>query len=150
MSKHIIKEHNKTVLVYHLVCPIKYRRKVLDEKTSRELVRICNQIAERYEVLFLEIGVDKNHVHFLIQSVPTLSITRLVTVIKSITARKIFEKYPEKKKELWGANFWTSGFYANTVGQYGNEAMIKNYVKNQGRKDYKQLELYNGTLFDSA
>ena len=63
--------------------------------------------------------------------------------MKSITAKKIFEYHPEVKKLLWGGAFWTSGFYLNTVGQYGNEAIIKNYVKEQG-KTYKQI--YRGQL----
>ena len=76
--------------------------------------------------------------HFLVQSVPTLSLTKIVTIIKSITARKIFKRYPEIKKELWGGSLWTSGFYANTVGQYANEEIIRKYVKNQG-KEYNKI-----------
>ncbi|MFT5662171.1 MAG: putative transposase [Sulfurimonas sp.] len=53
---------------------------------------------------------------------------------KSITAREIFAKHPEVKKQLWGGSLWTSGFYANTVGQFANEETIRNYVKDQGKK----------------
>jgi len=82
-------------------------------------------------------------VHFLVQSVPSLSISRIVTIIKSITAKAVFKDNPEVKKQLWGGNLWTSGYYANTVGQYGNEAVIKEYVQNQGKK-YKRM--YRGQL----
>jgi len=63
-----------------------------------------------------------------------MSISKIVQIIKSITSREVFKTYPEVKKELWGGNFWTSGFYANTVGQYGNKDAIKKYVENQGKK----------------
>ena len=48
---------------------------------------------------------------------------------------------------LWGGKFWTSGFYLNTVGQYGNEKVIKEYVKAQG-KNYKQIHRGQLKLFE--
>jgi len=67
------------------------------------------------------------------------SITEIVKLVKSITAREVFRQCPEVKKQLWGGEFWSSGYFAATVGQHGNEANIANYVKNQGKKDYKKL-----------
>ncbi len=81
--------------------------------------------------------------HFLVQGVPKMPVSRIVQIIKSITAREIFARHKEIKKMLWGGNLWTSGFYANTVGQYGNEDMIRTYVKKQG-KEYKKV--YTGQL----
>jgi len=91
------------------------------------------EISERFEINFLEIGNDEDHVHFLIQGVSKMPVSRIVQIVKSITAREIFAKHREIKKMLWGGNLWTSGFYANTVGQYGSEEMIRRYVKNQGK-----------------
>lgn len=142
-SEHINKSHNKTLLLYHLVFPAKYRKKVFDEKVDITLKSVCIEISDRYEINFVEIGNDEDHVHFLVQSVPTMSITKIVTTIKSITAREIFKVHPEIKKILWGGSLWSSGFYANTVGQYGNEEMIRRYVKNQG-KEYN--EIHQGKL----
>ena len=110
MSEHVYKRHNKTLLLYHLVFPAKYRRKVLTRDVEETLKQVCIGISQRYEIVFLEIGSDKDHVHFLIQSVPNISITRIVTVLKSITAREIYKKHPEIKKILWGVSFWTSGY----------------------------------------
>ena len=93
---------------------------------------------EYYELHFVEIGTDEDHVHFLVQSVPIYSPTKIVIIIKSITARKMFEKHPEIKTQLWGGKFWTSGYYINTVGKHGNEDIIQKYVQNQG-KNYKKL-----------
>ncbi len=86
----------------------------------------------------MEIGVDKDHVHFLVQSVPTYSVTKLVTMIKSLTAREVFKRGPQVKQKLWGGEFWSDGYFASTVGRQGEEEMIGSYVKNQG-KEYLKL-----------
>lgn len=132
MSKYIHKSHNVTVLLYHLVFPAKYRRAVFDEAVDDVLKTVCLEIEKRYQINFLEIGTDKDHVHFLVQSVPTYTVTKLVTTIKSITAREIFKRCPDVRKQLWGGEFWTDGYYASTVGKHGDEQQISRYVKNQG------------------
>ena len=147
MSKHTKKSHNKTLLLYHLVCPVRYRRKVFTKAVKQTLVEICQGIQERYDIFFIEIGTDKDHVHFLIQSIPSECVTDIVQTIKSLTARKIFESHKEVEKMLWGGKFWSSGYYVNTVGKHGNEDIIKNYVKNQG-KQYQQLYQTQMTLFE--
>lgn len=137
-SGHLHKNHNVTVLIYHIVLPAKYRRSVFDSKVEAVLKDVCTELEKNYQVKFLETGTDHNHVHFLIQSVPAYSVTKIVTLIKSITAREIFKQYPEVKNILWGSKFWTDGYFASTVGKHGNENMIGRYVKNQG-KVYKTL-----------
>ena len=91
MSQLIRKSHNVSVLLYHIVCPAKYRRVVFSDEVDSELKNVCLEIAKRYEIVFLEIGTDKDHVHFLVQSVPMYSVTKIVKIIKSITAREIFK-----------------------------------------------------------
>ena len=141
MSEHIHKSHNKILLLYHLVCPIKYRRSVLSASVEESLVQVCKSIENRYEIHFVEIGADENHVHFLIQSIPMLSVKSIVQAVKSITAKELFRLHPEVKQKLWGGNFWTSGYYVNTVGQYANETVILKYIQNQGetKNSYKML-----------
>ena len=137
--------------MYHIVCPAKYRRAVISEDVDKKLRETCLGIEARYEIEFLEIGTERDHVHFLVQSVPTYSPEQIVRTIKSITARKIFEACPEVKKMLWGGEFWTKGYYVGTVGEHGNEMVIREYVKNQGRSldeyqkihERKQLELFS-------
>ena len=145
MSDHIFKSHNKTVLLYHMVFPAKYRRKVFTKEIEKTLVEVCIGISERFEINFLEIGNDEDHVHFLIQSVPSISVSEISRKLKSITAKQLFQQHPEIKAKLWGGNLWTSGYYANTVGQYVNEEVIRKYVENQGReKEYKKV--YQGQI----
>ena len=99
---------------------------------------VCVEIETRYQIQFLEIGTDKDHVHVLVQSVPRYSVTKVVTIIKSLTAKEIFRRAPQVKRQLWGGELWTDGYYASTVGKHGNENMIGNYVKQQG-DTYQQL-----------
>lgn len=144
--KTIYFEYNDLILLYHYVCAAKYRRKIFTETLDQVLSEVCVEISERYEVNFVEISSDTDHVHFLIQSVPTYSPTKIVMILKSITAREIFKRYPEVKKQLWGGHLWTSGYFVGTVGKHGNEKMIENYVKNQG-KTYKQI--FHGNIEDT-
>lgn len=118
--------------MYHFVFPAKYRRVVIDENVDKIIKETCVEISKRYEIYFLEIGTDKDHVHFLIQSVPRYSPTQIVRIVKRITAKEVFAKCPEVKKKLWGGEFWSDGFYVATVSEHGNEKVIANYVKNQG------------------
>ncbi len=138
MSEYIHKSHTVTVLMYHLVFPAKYRRVVFDDEVDQELKAICLEIELRYELKFLEIGTDEDHVHFLVQSVPMYSVKQVVQMIKSLTAREIFRRCPDVRKILWGGEFWSDGYFASTVGKHGDEAMISKYVKGQGGQ-YKKL-----------
>jgi len=115
LSKYIHKSHNISVLLYHFVCPVKYRKVIFDQEVDETLKVICLEIAKRYDINFLEIGIDKDHVYFLIQSVPKYSATQNIRIIKSITAKKIFAKHPQVKEQLWGGEFWSEGFFVNTV-----------------------------------
>jgi REP element-mobilizing transposase RayT len=127
-------------MIYHFVCPAKYRRLVIDEDVDSVLKEVCQEIEKRYDIRFLEIGTERDHVHFLIQSVPKVSATQIIRTIKSITAREIFARCPQVKKKLWGGNFWTEGYFVSTVGQHGNEETIGNYIKNQGKeKEYQTM-----------
>ena len=111
---------------------------VFDGEVDEVLKTVCLEIEKRYEVKFLEIGTDQDHVHLLVQSVPMYSVKKLVQMIKSITARQIFDKCPKVKQKLWGGEFWTDGYFASAVGKHGNEDMIEKYVKNQGCQ-YQQI-----------
>ena len=138
---HVYKEHNKSALLYHLVCPVRYRRKAITEDVEKTIVSTCAEISQRYEIHFTEIGTDIDHVHFLIQSVPVLSPKQIAQTVKSIIAREVFTHHPDVKKMLWGGKFWTSGYYINTVGLYGGKDMIQQYVKHQGNNTYKQIHI---------
>ena len=101
-SEYTHKSHNVSVLIYHFVCPAKYRRVVFDEDVDVLIKEVCEEIENLYDIRFLEIGTDKYHIHFLIQSVPKISATQIIRTVKSITAKEVFLRYPKVKKQLWG------------------------------------------------
>jgi REP element-mobilizing transposase RayT len=154
MARYLHKSHNVIVLLYHLVCPAKYRRVVFDAQVDAVLKEVCLEIALRYEMTFLEIGSDLDHVHFLVQAGPNLSPSQMVRRIKSLTAREVFARCPQVKKKLWGGQFWSDGYFIASVGQHGNEHgnehTIGNYVREQGNhSQYQQLHAQQMTLFDT-
>ena len=148
MSEYIHKSHNVSVLMYHLVFPAKYRRKVFTERVKKILKVVCMGIEKRYEIRFLEIGMEEDHVHFLVQSVPMYSPKKIAQTIKSITAKKIFLLCPEVKEILWGGEFWTKGYFVNTVSKHGNESVIMEYVRSQGKQEYEELYRQQQLLFE--
>lgn len=89
---------------------------------------ICLEISKGYEMQFLEIGTNKNWTHFLVQSVPTYSVTKIIRMITNITAREIFRTHPEVEELLWDGESWNDGYFVNTVSRFGNENSISQYV----------------------
>ena len=149
MSQYIRKSHNVSVLVYHFVCPAKYRKIIFNKNIDQDLKQICLEIAKRYEITFLEIGCDQNHVHFLIQSIPMYSPTKIAQVIKSITAREIFAKHSYIKTLFWKGEFWTKGYFVNTISQKHSEKAISQYIKEQEtNQSYQLLHKQQLNLFD--
>ena len=93
--RYIHKSHNVSVLMYHLVCAAKYRRVVMSAHVDEVVRGACVEIEKRWEIEFLEIGLDRDHAHFLIESVRTCSPTRIVRTVKSVIAREVFAKAAE-------------------------------------------------------
>ena len=80
-----------SLLLYHIVLPAKYRKKVFSSEVTKCLLEICEQIEEVYEIYFLEIGSEQDHVHFLIQGLPTMTVTRIITILKSKSSNYLFQ-----------------------------------------------------------
>ena len=128
---------------YHLVFPLKYRKALLSEEVVKELSKLANEIGERYEIDFEQIGCDKDHVHILCSFHPKYSIGEVVRKFKSITARELFKRFVWLKKELWGGELWSDGYYAATVGERGNWSVVEKYIRDQGKQpEIEQLRLF--------
>jgi putative transposase len=125
---------------YHIVFPVKYRKALLSKEIELTIVNTAKEISERYEIIFEQIGCDADHIHLLCSFHPKISITTVVTTFKSITAKQLFKTHPYIKKELWGGEFWSDGYFVSTVGSGGNLQQIYKYVQNQG-KTLKQPQL---------
>ena len=132
--------HSVYKIRYHLVTAVKYRKALLNSKIEECITETLKGISERYEIIIDEVGFDQNHIHILCGAPPRMAPLRVISIIKSITARKIFEKFPSlKKRELWGGQFWSDGKYIGTVGEATSEKTIRNYIKNQSA-DKKRLQ----------
>ena len=129
-----------------MVFSLKYRRKLLlDNHRINYIKSICSEISERYWFDFDAIGTDGDHVHIFVGAAPRYSPSKVMQIVKSITAREFFKQFPEVKKQLWGGEFWSAGGYIGTVGDGVMADTIRNYVDTQGtpeeKEDYKQMNL---------
>ena len=142
--------HSVYKIRYHLVTAVKYRKALLNKQVEECIKEVLHGISERYEIVIDEIGFDENHIHIFCGAPPRMSPLRVMSIVKSITARQIFETFPRlKKEELWGGEFWSDGKYIGTVGEATSEKTIKNYIRNQSldkeeaEARIKQLKLFN-------
>jgi putative transposase len=131
---------------YHMVFCVKYRRKLLKDVNRIDYIKyICYELGEKYWFDFDAIGTDGDHVHVFVGAAPRYSPSRVMQIIKSITAREFFKQFPEVKKQLWGSEFWSDGGYIGTVGDGVVSDIIRNYVETQGtteeKEGYKQMNL---------
>jgi len=129
---------------YHIVFPVKYRKALLYKEVVEVIKGVAMGIEERYAIEFEALGMDRGHIHILCSAHPKVSPGQIVRVFKSITARDIFRKVPEVKKELWGGEFWTEGYYVGTVGEGVTWEVVEEYVRRQGRptEGLRQLDLF--------
>ena len=138
-------EHNAYQIHYHFVTPVKYRLAIFGRSDREQtLIEICKEIEERYDWVFEQVGIDHNHVHYLLSAAPKYSPSRMIQAIKSITAKELFRRHPDLREELWHGELWTDGFFIATIGEGGNRDVIKAYVAKQGqREESPQLKLFD-------
>ena len=129
---------------YHLVFPLKYRKALLTEDIRSAILEIAEGIQQRYDIEFDKIGTDGDHIHILCCFHPKYGGSQIVGLFKSITAKQLFRRFPELRKELWGGEFWSDGYYLATVSERGNWKVVERYVANQGktRTSGTQLRLW--------
>jgi putative transposase len=133
--------HNAYSTHYHIVFPIKYRKCLLNNDIPLAINHIAEEISQRYDIEFEKLGYDQNHIHILCSFPPKLSGSAMVRIFKSITARELFKQFPLLKKELWGGQFWSDGFYLATISERGNWKVVEQYVANQGKTTSEPLQL---------
>ena len=135
--------HNISECYYHVQLTVKYRKALLNKKLEKVIVDTMSEFKERYAIEMNEIGFDQSHIHILCRFLPKYSGGQVIKIVKSITAKHIFRECPEIKKELWGGEFWTDGYYISTISGRGSKKVIENYIRNQGREpDVQQLKMF--------
>ena len=128
---------------YHIVFPIKYRKALITPHIDRAIQEIAHNIADRYDIDFENIGTDGDHIHILCSFKPSYSGADVVRIFKSITARELFKQFPELRKELWGGELWSDGYYIATVSERGGIQQVYNYITNQGKTiESQQIRMF--------
>ena len=125
---------------YHLVFPVKYRKALLNESIVKYIKEIAFEIEQRYQLKIEEVGCDIDHIHILCSFHPKYGGGQIVRLFKSITAKELFKQFPDLKKELWGGEFWTDGYYLATISERGSIKHLEQYIQNQG-KNPKDVQL---------
>jgi len=139
--------HNVYKIRYHIVFAIKYRKSLLEDQERIDYFKsILSELSKRFYFEFEAVGTDGNHVHLFMGASPVYSPSKIVQIVKSITARELFAKFPKLREFLWGGEFWNDAFYVATVGDGAVAEVIRNYVEKQGtedeKEDYKQMKLF--------
>ena len=117
-----------------MVWSVKYRRKILNQENEEYLQKLVQQIAEDkgFTVHLFECG-EGDHAHCFVSAPPKLSITAIVKYLKGITGRKLFERFPEIRNQLWKGELWNhSYYYVETVGSVSEEN-IRRYIEHQSK-----------------
>jgi len=124
--------HSVYCIQFHLVFCVKYRRKVLTDPVSERLKTIVVDIASRFDVKIIEQETDMDHIHILFASKPSVTLSRFINSLKSVTSRMIRKEYPEVKKVLWKGTFWSPSYFLASVGHVSLDD-LKKYVETQGK-----------------
>ena len=126
-------EHNAYQIHYHFVTPVKYRKAIFGNLDREQTLHTtCKEIEQRYSVVFEKVGIDTDHVHYVINAAPKYSPSQIIQMVKSIVAKQLFKTHPDLRKELWGGELWTDGFYVATIGEGGGLDAIRAYVARLG------------------
>ena len=128
---------------YHLVWAPKYRKWILKEDLRDTVKKLFEEILKARDCEIEEMEIAEDHVHIFTSIPPKYSVGEMVRVLKSVSAKEIFLRYPEVKKELWGEEFWEDGYFVRTVGDKVTSETIKKYIKyhRHEEKTPTQLEL---------
>ena len=130
-----------------MVFCVKYRRGLLGlEEHFNYLKQIFHEIGQRYWFEMEEMGTDGDHVHLFVGAAPKYSPSRVMQILKSISAREMFKGFPELRRQLWGGEFWSDGGYIGRVGDGVNTEIVKRYIQEQGDEKEK-AHIQQLTLF---
>ena len=130
---------------YHLVWTPKYRKWILKGDIRKRVREIFEEISKNHEFDIDTLEVSEEHVHIFLSFPPRYSISKVVGMIKSISASVIFKEYPEVTQALWGGEFWEDGYFVRTVGDKVTAEVIRKYIKyhREQEKSPNQLDLFD-------
>ncbi|HEX9896611.1 MAG TPA: IS200/IS605 family transposase [Dehalococcoidales bacterium] len=131
-------------LKYHLVWIPKYRKHILDDEVSDYLKEVFRKIAEEYGFKIDTLGIMEDHVHIFVEARPKYSPAQIVQIMKSISAREVFKKFPKLRKKLWAGELWNDGYFVRSVGDKVTADVIRKYIEYQAHEDdSNQLNMFS-------
>lgn len=122
--------HTKHKLMVHITWIPKYRKRVLNGAIAKRIEELLKECAEVNNWRIDELNVQPDHIHMLIQLVPSISISKMVQLFKGKSSRIIRKEFPSLEEFYWGDSFWGDGFFAETQGELNLEKM-REYIRNQ-------------------
>mgnify|MGYP001595728662 CR=1 FL=1 len=133
-------EHHVYYAKYHYVWTPKYRHPVFQEPYRTTLKEIIMKTGYDYDITVHELEIPSDHVHALVSFPPPMSISHCLRILKSISAREFFKRYPDiKQKYFWGGKLWSPSYYVETIGDR-NERAIASYIKHQLQAEERHLQ----------
>jgi putative transposase len=147
MSKRFKKlSHSLYECKYHIVfCP-KYRFRILEGELERYTHEQINKLLGQKELVeVLELKVQSDHVHLLVEIPPKYAVSTIMGFLKGKLAFKLFERYPHLGRKYWGRHLWARGYCVSTVGI--DEEMIRQYVRWQEKQE-REIEATQRKLFE--
>ena len=130
-------------LKYHLVWIPKYRKHVLSGEVSEYLKEVFQRIAEEYELKIDTMEVMEEHVHIFVEVPPRYSPAQIVQILKSVSAREVFKKFPKLRKQLWAGELWSDGYFVRSVGDQVTTDIIRKYIEYQTHEEHSlQLPMF--------
>jgi len=130
-------------LKYHFVWTPKYRKKLLIGEVAEAVGEIVQSVAEAYGMEIDTMEVMEDHVHVLLSAPPRYSPARVMQIMKSISAREIFARFPWLRRKLWGGEFWGDGYFVRSIGDQVTSEIIRRYIRYQKSPKNVQLERWD-------
>ena len=130
-------------LKYHIVWTPKYRKAVLVGEIAQTVQELFAQIAEAYDMEIDTMEVMEDHVHLFLSAPPRYAPARIVQILKSISARELFARFPRLRRQLWGGQLWEDGYFVRSVGDAVTAEIIRRYIRYQKSPQNIQLSLFN-------
>jgi len=113
---------------YHVIwCP-KYRRDVLTGTVAWETGGMLDAICRERGWPVISKEIQPDHIHLFLTIPPAIAVADAVKVLKGVTARRLFQKFPALKKRLWGGHLWSPSYYVGTAGSVSAET-IRRYIE---------------------
>ena len=127
------KNRHKFLLQYHLIFVCKYRKKLFTKEISDYVKHLSYKIFQRHNVIINKMETDKDHIHYMIETEPTISISDLVRMMKSYITYHIWKSHKNYlSKHFWKeSTLFTDGYFICSIGNV-SEKQLRKYIKNQG------------------